>query len=199
MTNIIPPEFVVLNQLMAVAARGMRRETFGEKRYHRDSVEDSSYWGRNIQQMSDFVDHPKESRDSLQKPHHNSSEQPSKGETEITVPAPVLEEVRSRSKSGQYDSEDSFLPLQGKRVDASGTTKNGGGGADSKARAIAKRLRPGTYFGDGAGNGAKSVNAKTRRTDDDEDDDDEIPLHMWERNGEVIMRIPWFENQRGKV
>lgn len=27
-------EFLVLNQLMAVAARGWRRETFGEKRYH---------------------------------------------------------------------------------------------------------------------------------------------------------------------
>ncbi|KAL8934110.1 MAG: hypothetical protein Q9216_006070 [Gyalolechia sp. 2 TL-2023] len=31
-------KFVVLNQLMAVAARGLRRETFGEKRYHNDSI-----------------------------------------------------------------------------------------------------------------------------------------------------------------
>ena len=35
-------EFVVLNQLMTVAARGIRRETMAEKRYHRTPVEDTS-------------------------------------------------------------------------------------------------------------------------------------------------------------
>ena len=34
-------EFVVLNQLMAVAARGLRRDTFEERRYHHSSVHDA--------------------------------------------------------------------------------------------------------------------------------------------------------------
>ena len=35
-------EFIVLNQLMAVAARGIRRESFAERRYHHD---ESAPWG----------------------------------------------------------------------------------------------------------------------------------------------------------
>ena len=31
-------EFIVLNQLMAVAARGLRKETFAERRYHHDPL-----------------------------------------------------------------------------------------------------------------------------------------------------------------
>ena len=44
-------EFLVLNQLMAVAARGLRRGTFAEKRYHypsssdRNKSSDSRFWG----------------------------------------------------------------------------------------------------------------------------------------------------------
>lgn len=73
----------------------------------------------------------------------------------------------------------------------------------SKAKAIARSLRPVSYFGGGEGIG--SVDA--RRIEDgsgsrmeegeeeEDDDDDEIPLYMWERNGETVMRIPWFECQ----
>ncbi|KAL8723365.1 MAG: hypothetical protein Q9225_000348 [Loekoesia sp. 1 TL-2023] len=191
-------EFLVLNQLMAVAARGLRRETFGEKRYHNDSIGDASYWDKDIQ-MSELTGPPEDSRDSLRKSDDGEKQ---KGETEIAVPAPVLEEVGSRSKSGQRDSEDSFLPLQGKRSDAPDTAKSDDSG--SKARAIARSLRPRSYLGGGGGGGgAKSVNARRRRKSttrtDNDDDDDEIPLHMWERNGEVVMRIPWFDHPGDQV
>ena len=36
-------EFIVLNQLMAVAARGIRRETMAEQRYHYKGLDDSTY------------------------------------------------------------------------------------------------------------------------------------------------------------
>ncbi|KAL8824298.1 MAG: hypothetical protein Q9170_008202 [Blastenia crenularia] len=187
-------EFVVLNQLMAVAARGIPRETFGEKRYHNNSIGDTSYWDRNLN-VSGIVDHPEESHDSLQK--SEKGEQP-KGETEITVPAPALAEVGSRTKAGQYDPEESFLPIQGRRTDAHDNVKDGGSG--SKARAIARSLRSGAYFG--GGDGGRSINVRrrksSRRTEED-DDNDEIPLHMWERNGEIVMRIPWFENQHSQA
>ncbi|KAL9598414.1 MAG: hypothetical protein Q9219_004504 [cf. Caloplaca sp. 3 TL-2023] len=163
-------EFVVLNQLMAVAARGLRRETFGEKRYHNSSMVDTSYLDTNFQ-VSELIEHPQESCDSLRKPENGEQEE---GATEITVPAPVLEEVRSRSKSDPHNSEESFLPLQG----------------------IRSRPREPAISGKNPGDwgGARSVHAKRRRksssrTADDDDDDDEIPLHMWERNGELVMPI----------
>lgn len=194
--NTKAPEFLVLNQLMAVAARGLRRETFGEKRYHNDSIGDTSYSDRNLQ-MSELPDLPEISRDSLRKPDAGEEQ---KGKTEIAVPAPVLEEVGSRFKSGSRGSEDSFLPLQGKRSDAPDTAKSGD--SVSKARAVARSLRPRSHLGGGGGDGAKSINARRRRkstTRTDDDDDEEIPLHMWERNGEVVLRIPWFDHSGDQV
>lgn len=98
-------EFVVLNQLMAVAARGIRRETFGEKRYHLDTQVDSTQWDQHFH-SSEGGDRPQGSDGSSEKQNSN---QQSKGETEIAVPAPVLENVSSRSRSGQSPSDASFL------------------------------------------------------------------------------------------
>lgn len=43
-------EFLLLNQLMAVAARGLQRETFGERRYHDpEALQDFSIFGQNFQ------------------------------------------------------------------------------------------------------------------------------------------------------
>lgn len=186
-------EFAVLNQLMAVAARGLRRETFGEKRYHNNALRNPSYHDKNLQ-MLELGDLPDDSKDSLKRPDRSES---SKTETPITVPAPVLEEMGSQSRSREVSGDDSFLPLQGQRSDAADNpTKRDGPG--SKGRAIVRSLRPGSHFGEG-GNGVKSTNARrtrnsTSRTDDDDEDD--IPLHMWERNGEVVLGIPWLAESR---
>lgn len=195
-------EFAVLNQLMAVAARGIRRETFGEKRYHKTATGGSSYYGENHEnhQLSEMAEHPEDSRGSRKKASRSEA---SKGHTEITVPAPILEEVGSRTRSDQFsadDGDDSFLPLQGHRSGEPGTTRHGG--ASSKARAIARSLRPGPHSG--GGGGVRQTHARRSRNStsriDDDDDEDEIPLHMWKRNGEVVFRIPWLTDQQtGKV
>ena len=39
-------EFAVLNQLMVVAARGLYKESFAERRYHHPSINDADPWGR---------------------------------------------------------------------------------------------------------------------------------------------------------
>ncbi|KAL8666619.1 MAG: hypothetical protein Q9168_007446 [Polycauliona sp. 1 TL-2023] len=45
-------EFLVLNQLMAVAARGLQRDTFGERRYHDpEALQDFSSFGRDLQKL----------------------------------------------------------------------------------------------------------------------------------------------------
>lgn len=188
-------EFAVLNQLMAVAARGLRRETFGEKRYHDDTLDDSLYSG-DKHQHAHLDGRPEHSRENLSKP--DRSKLP-KGDTEIAVPAPVLEAMGSRSRSRQVLDDDSDVPLQGSKSDAPDAAKHTGTG--SKARAVARALRPRPHHDGGDGDGAKSVKARRKRgstswiNDDDDDDDDEIPLHMWERNGEVVLRIPWLAGE----
>ncbi|KAL8945680.1 MAG: hypothetical protein Q9222_007815 [Ikaeria aurantiellina] len=174
-------EFVVLNQLMAVAARGIRRETFGEKRYHHDSIENNSYWDHRQLPSSDIVNRSQRFQDDLkQEPSDDSQEGSSRGETEIKVPAPALEKVGSRSESRSDPQSNKDAPNAGSRM-----------------RALVRSLRPGSSGDDGEDGGGVTV--KTRRksshgTSNDDDDDEEIPLHMWERNGEIVMRIPWFRD-----
>ncbi|KAI4098373.1 MAG: hypothetical protein L6R37_006512 [Teloschistes peruensis] len=181
-------EFVVLNQLMAVAARGLRRETFGEKRYHNDTLQDTSQWDQNL--------NTSDPEESGQSPNSQATSKPSEGETEIAVPAPVMEDIRSRSKSVQSQSETSSLPIQGHRYEDHDATSHGD--ATSRVRAMMHSLRLGTGTTSDEG-GHRSVAAKRKKSKaerrDDDDDEDEIPLHMWERNGELVMRIPWFPEQ----
>ncbi|KAL8802316.1 MAG: hypothetical protein Q9182_003894 [Xanthomendoza sp. 2 TL-2023] len=175
-------EFVVLNQLMAVAARGIHRERFGEKRYHWNSLDNTTYWHQNYTNA-----YPLEDLGDL------SSNELTNGETEVSIPATVLQSAISRSGS---DSDELPLPLQGRRSMAHNAA------TDSNARSIARAAWHGSRSaGDEGTTTATSKdrwNANTMR-DDDDDDEGEIPLHMWERNGELIMRIPWLQGngQRG--
>ncbi|KAL8868545.1 MAG: hypothetical protein Q9174_004922 [Haloplaca sp. 1 TL-2023] len=183
-------EFVVLNQLMAVAARGVRRETFGEKRYHLNNSVDSSQWDQHFHstEPSDFQP------GNLKQTSDQSNTQQSKGSTDITVPAEALEAVKSRSRSEQGQTDRSFLPRHGQRRRQPGDED--GGGPGSKARTVARKLRhrsPSTKDHGWTSFKARRKGSSARPEDDDEED--EIPLHMWERNGELMMRIPWFETR----
>ncbi|KAL8955051.1 MAG: hypothetical protein Q9183_006813 [Haloplaca sp. 2 TL-2023] len=181
-------EFVVLNQLMAVAARGVRRETFGEKRYHLNTSVDSSQWDQHLHGMEPTDGPQGEDKQSSRQ----RSSQPSKGSTDITVPAQALESVKSQSRSEHDQSYTSFLPRHGQRRRQPDDEDVGGPG--SKARTLARRLQHGSSSTDGQGwtsFRARRQGSSARPEDDEEED--EIPLHMWERNGELVMRIPWFE------
>ncbi|MCJ1458577.1 hypothetical protein MMC28_008950 [Mycoblastus sanguinarius] len=48
-------EFIVLNQLMAVAARGLQKETFAERRYHHPSTADDSKASKPDEKSSDVL------------------------------------------------------------------------------------------------------------------------------------------------
>ncbi|KAI4185052.1 MAG: hypothetical protein L6R41_004349 [Letrouitia leprolyta] len=172
-------EFAVLNQLMAVAARGIHRETFGEKRYHDASLGASSYYGQQYP-MSDIIKDPgclvqSNSGDGSENPYGSES---SKGETDIAVPAPVFEEAITKSRSRHHSGDDVSLPLQGRRTSTRRNRRHLGTG--DKARSLVRSLRPGSHHGGGTHDSTE------------DDDEDEIPLHMWERNGEIVMRIPWL-------
>ena len=77
-------EFVVLNQLMAVAARGLQRENFEERRYHHSSAADAfsaecNQWGE------------KEASNALRAPPKEDQEPlESMASIQLTMPSPVL-------------------------------------------------------------------------------------------------------------
>lgn len=172
-------EFVVLNQLMAVAARGIRRETFGEKRYHRNSGQNTSYYNQGLTRS--------EPVNGLRQYDGHAL---SKGSTDISVPASAFEKVNSRSRSDRSSKDDLPLPLQGRQSKASdGTTVNRTSGVGPRFKALARAMRPGSSS---ACDEVTTSRRDTKRYEDDDDDDGEIPIHLWERNGEIIMRIPWL-------
>ena len=173
-------EFVVLNQLMAVAARGIRRETFEEKRYHHPSAgEDSSAWDTNVfnEKLSDGLKGSPQSTDT---------DKTQKGSTQIAMPAPVLEAAAARSKSGQLASKDSTNPFQSVSAHSEGSTDERG--HDSFMRALLRTVHPHSNQ-----NGGKHKDLL------EDDEEDEIGLHMWENHGNVVLEVPWFRKSTGAV
>ncbi|KAL8847779.1 MAG: hypothetical protein Q9221_007178 [Calogaya cf. arnoldii] len=115
----------------------------------------------------------------------------SKNETDVAVPAAVFEDAVTKSRSRQRSGDDAFIPLQGHRTNSRDASRYGG--PSSKARALVNTLRPKSHHG---GNGSNTVEGRSGHGSSQDDDDDEIPLHMWERNGEIVLRIPWLAQSR---
>ncbi|KAL8993828.1 MAG: hypothetical protein Q9169_006056 [Polycauliona sp. 2 TL-2023] len=179
-------EFVVLNQLMAVAARGIRRETFGEKRYHRDSGRNNSYYHQGFVPSEPIGGSPQYDGRAL-----------SKGNGEISIPDSVLEQINSRSTSDQSSKDGFPLPLQGQRsTPADESTTVGTRRAAFRLKGLVNAMRPGSRSADiDVSTKANEKTRSNRSTGVDEDDgyEEEIPIHLWERNGEIIMRVPWLQ------
>lgn len=144
---------------------------------------DSSYWDQNITNSKPVDDLGQSGSNGL-----------SAGETIISVPAAALEAVHSQSRSDQTSDDETPLPLQGPRS----STHSAWTGRRTRARARA--VRPGSPST--SDERRATVDPKVRRSryttqeDDDDDDEGEIPLHMWERNGEILVRIPWFAGDK---
>ena len=98
---------VVLSRLMTVAARSIGRETFGERRYHRNSGRKNSYHYQGIT--------PDEPINGFRQYEGRAM---SKGNGEISIPDSVFKKVHSRSMSDQSSKDD--LPLQSRQSNAPG-------------------------------------------------------------------------------
>ncbi|KAL8822757.1 MAG: hypothetical protein Q9191_006515 [Dirinaria sp. TL-2023a] len=99
-------EFVTLNQLMAVAARGLNRETFEEKRYHHTSQQDS--FSAELRRFGEAYptsssDPKSESAGQVETRQVPNREDPSKQSLQISVPSPVLSRGHHLSTSVSSD------------------------------------------------------------------------------------------------
>ena len=96
-------EFVVLNQLMAVAARGLRKETFEEQRYHHSSSHDA--FSAECRRWDERTpsDQPEKRGD---RDHDALGDYPSINSTEPREPEPVLS--RGTQSHRQMTTDDEF-------------------------------------------------------------------------------------------
>ena len=88
-------EFLVLNQLMSVAARGLNRETFAEKRYHHKSQNDT--FSSELRRWGVQEPPPTEQKSGSLEPEKNtqaekgpSRDDSSKGSVQISMPSSTL-------------------------------------------------------------------------------------------------------------
>lgn len=94
-------EFAVLNQLMAVAARGLQRENFEERRYHHGSAADvfsaeCREWDKKQPAAS-----PKEPYGSQEESQDSSH---STGSFQVTIPSPVLSRQHQTARTSATES-----------------------------------------------------------------------------------------------
>ena len=95
-------EFVVLNQLMAVAARGLQRESFEERRYHHTSAHDAfsaecRQWDKKAP-----IDPPKEHTNS---DHNALRKSLSIDSAQLAIPEAVLPRDNQSSRQSATDIE----------------------------------------------------------------------------------------------
>ncbi|KAL8792810.1 MAG: hypothetical protein Q9195_004623 [Heterodermia aff. obscurata] len=179
-------EFIVLNQLMAVAARGHRRETFEELRYHhRPGVGEnwdgdvSKFLGKNETKAKD------EESDRRQSSTTTGISKPSR-----SIPPPIFMAPFRSPKVEHKSRSFLFSPSPSK---------------DRSPKSSPTRLRP--PFGNAFSKGARSSkdryeesaleNANKRpstltRNDEDEPEEEEIGLHEWERQASHNLEVPWL-------
>ena len=206
-------EFVVLNQLMAVAARGIRHETVVEKRYHHGSADDLAGATRNLDP----------STQRSKKPAVTSKDDPARNSTQISLPQPTLSKagLQSERSLDHRDAEDNrrssdekvngafdhiasnAIPGEG-GIDSPTTTHFGHGpSTDTVQRSESGPSSDQTRLIKQRNDEAKSRHLGSFRTklhyrnDDDEndEDEDEIGLHMWENNGNLVLDVPWFKSK----
>ena len=219
-------EFIVLNQLMSVAARGLRRETFEEKRYHHPSQGGDTF-STELRRFG-FPDHPSDAKtetngaeDQITTKRVASRDDPSKDSLQISMPSPVLS--RGHRPSMGAISEDTFsksekdlprLPDDDLSEETSQAPpespvlpseephpRNRG-----RLRAALHSVRPRSRREPDSSESRPisrhdDNNARSwfRHNSQDDNDEDEVGLHMWERGGKLIMEVPWFRTSEHSV
>ena len=174
-------EFIVLNQLMAVAARGWRQETYAEKRYHHPSVD---AWGSTMQPGLDS--HPKESEDNNKtKNQLGYSAQASACSPQNTDPlAPASADTIPSTPSIGDDSRQT-KPSVVELMPRMAHPRRRGSGEDQHAMMpVGIKMRK-----------MKKQRNGLWRNDEDEPEEEKVGLHQWERKGhQPVLAVPWFRD-----
>lgn len=208
-------EFVVLNQLMAVAAKGLRKESFAERRYNYPPPETDHSTGTS---SADKTSIPlQQFSQTSQDPHNNTAT--------IPIPSPAHTKTpRDRYERKPTDEEplhldqlhtDSSLDAE-KDSNTSETTevedsnrKNEQASYDIHLKSNNVKSPKGRRsllhpLGGGrkSQEGVKAVATKHtprgrhhNNKEEDDEEEEEIGVHMWENRGKLILDVPWLKDQ----
>ena len=207
-------EFVVLNQLMAVAARGLRKETFAERRYYHSGAENAAMSPIFSKKTSNVVSQNDSTKTSSTEPNL------------LAIPAPVLSNSpnsASASRTNRWEHEEPGTEKKGSEAEQGidlGTFINEAAideaGAEREQheadqdwkipleKPLQRSLRH--PFGrvqreDSGRRGILPMTIKRKKghsggkgsagDDNNEDDEEEeIGIHMWENKGKLVIEAP---------
>ncbi|MCJ1376847.1 hypothetical protein MMC20_008092 [Loxospora ochrophaea] len=204
-------EFAVLNQLMAVAARGLRRTNFEEKRYHHSSTEDS---------MWTVSPHDSGRKPPIFLQHSNSP-------AEVSKPSVAhLKKGLSFDDQSGYDGPSDPPEINNNSLSEPGQTTNPSEGRylsistgstlENAQHTSRERLPESSekFPAEEASRIARWIKIMRRRQasaaskkrparrapgDLDDDDEDDIGVYMWEHRGSLVLRAPWFGSEDSEL
>ncbi|MCJ1464115.1 hypothetical protein MMC07_002728 [Pseudocyphellaria aurata] len=203
-------EFLVLNQLMDVAARGMRSTAFGKDRYYRtpDHVERFSH--DNAPSQGAHNSHLHIQKDSFEDQAQSIMSSSMPLPDALPSPKPIYHlghanrlgsgvqpngpDIHPNSSPFDHISITDQEMLNSDRKLSTQTARPGARCFDKLPGAV-KHF---THHSSGPSTEPKLL--KFKRADrshignsgDNGDDEQEIELHMWERHGTAVTNIPWF-------
>lgn len=204
-------EFIVLNQLMAVAARGIRRRTFGENRYYYTANPKSMPSHDNASSQEAKTSHLAMRRESFKDPDQTTSS--------LSLPLPdCISSPKSTYQIKPINRSGSDVQILGPESEPGSSTFDYTGSFSNDGKPLTETPKSGaSFFGKlekapndlehrSSGRYTDSKISTFRRgdhshrdnSDGDEDDEEEkIDLHLWERRGAVVLRVPWFQYEAG--
>ena len=183
-------EFTVLNQLMAVAARGVmkNRNTNAEKRYHYPGSVDGSTLKASKRPNKDGFE-------SMELPRSNTTTDDDSAQ--ISAPSPTL--LKSTNPDTTRDAADDHLRQN--RSQSFGERSNW---LYPQMKAPLRNLLPRNGHSRKSLDEHEMVPIKVRkrknglrRNDQDEPEDETIGVHEWERDGQHMLMVPWFREDAG--
>lgn len=209
-------EFVVLNQLMAVAAKGIRKDSFAERRYnypepesdHSTGASSTDKAGIPLQQFSQNSQDPHDNTAGIPAPSPAHTKTPrNKYERERTDEQPLqLDQLNNLDAATENDNASETTEVEGQSNRKNNDNEprydihlKSNGEKSPKGRSLLHTLRK------GHGNEKEGVSAvATKHTpskkhnneeEDEEEEEEEIGVHMWENRGKLILDVPWLKNQ----
>lgn len=209
-------EFAVLNQLMNVAARGMRRGSLGKSRYYHTVKQKNMSVHENAPSQ--------EGKDSHLTMKKDISKDPAQTALESSMPlSDSISSLKSTYQLGPTNRSGSDVQTFGQESESEAKLFDNTSNADRKSSSyegnpLPQKAKLGAGFFDklprtfqgfknrSSGPSNESKDSKLiefRRGDhshrgnsaDNEDDEGGIELQMWERRGTAVVDIPWFRSK----
>ncbi|KAK4697180.1 hypothetical protein P7C71_g851, partial [Lecanoromycetidae sp. Uapishka_2] len=205
-------EFVVLNQLMAVAAKGVKKESFAERRYNEPT--ESTPGQTSSDETSGIPMQPfsQGSQDSQSRQHSQgiSAPPPSRAK-QVKTPRDMYERRYTDEQPLNFDQDQlpeggSFDTGKDSGSDDTGkasTEKKDGASYDIHLQPPSKSEKHRSLrhpFGQTAATATRHKSKSGRRggNDDVDDEKEEIGLHMWENRGKLVLDVPWLQDDKGE-